>query len=179
MDTNIKSIYSSTPKTPTEFSTQAAQDVVEILRERGLKIAFAESCTGGMVSAAITGIPGSSAVLDLSIVTYSNSAKVKYTQVTEEVLREHGAVSSQTAELMAQGIRSTAGSDIGVGITGIAGPDGGSIEKPVGTVYIAVFSGEKNDVKHFEFAGDRQAVREATCRHALTMIYKILTEVDV
>jgi len=143
-----------------------SENAVKLLKEKGLRVAFAESCTGGMVSAAITSVAGSSQVLDLSIVTYSNGAKVKYVEVSERVLAKYGAVSSQTALQMAAGIKAAANADIGVGITGIAGPDGGSDEKPVGTVYVAV-----NDrVEHFEFTGNRKEIREETTKQTLTML---------
>lgn len=142
-----------------------AQDVVQLLRQHNLRVSFAESCTGGMVSAAITSVSGASEVLDLSITTYANPAKIQYTDVTDEVLSVYGAVSSQTALLMAQGIKARADADIGVGITGIAGPDGGTVEKPVGTVYVAVNS----NVKHFLFTGNRKEIREQTTIHALMM----------
>jgi PncC family amidohydrolase len=149
-----------------------AQDIVNSLKSKNQRAAFAESCTGGMVSAAITSVPGSSRVLDLSIVTYSNQAKIEYTDVTQEVLGKHSAVSSQTAQLMAQGIRARANADIGIGITGIAGPDGGTDEKPVGTVYIAV-----NDrIEHCVFTGDRQQVREQTTRQALEMLHDCILQ---
>jgi PncC family amidohydrolase len=148
----------------------SAQSVVDTLRKRGQRIAFAESCTGGLAAAAITDIPGSSAVLDMSVVTYADSAKIAYTDVTREVLDAHGAVSSETAKLMAAGIRARAGADIGVGITGIAGPDGGSEAKPVGTVWIAVDYGDVCDTQRFNFAGNRRQIREQTVSRVLAML---------
>jgi len=153
---------------------------VKLLKEQGLRVSFAESCTGGMATAAITSVDGSSAVLDLSIVTYANSAKTMYTDVTDEVLEEYGAVSEQTAQLMSSGIKKRAMSDIGVGITGIAGPTGGSPQKPVGTVYIAIDSGEFQTVKHFLFSSPpetknkRQAIRIQTAVQALAMLIDLL-----
>jgi len=152
-----------------------AENLVKLLKEKKLKVSFAESCTGGMASSAITSVAGSSDVLDLSIVTYANSAKIKFTDVTQEILDKHGAVSSQTALLMAQGIRATSGADIGVGITGIAGPDGGTDDKPVGTVYVAVDNWDRIQVKHFTFEGGRQQIREQTVKQALEMIQEIIT----
>jgi PncC family amidohydrolase len=146
-----------------------AQDIVELLRQKNLRVAFAESCTGGMAVCAIVSVPNSSEVLDLSIITYADRAKIEYTDVTPAILAAHGAVSSETALAMASGIRKRAGSDIGVGITGIAGPGGGSSEKPVGTVYIAV-----NDrAELFRFNGDRQSIREQTTLQALRILYDI------
>jgi nicotinamide-nucleotide amidase len=155
---------------------KSAQDVVQLLREKNLRISFAESCTGGMASSAITSVEGASEVLDMSMTTYANRAKVEYTDVTDEILDTYGAVSSQTAMLMASGIRKRSKADIGVGITGIAGPGGGSPEKPVGTVYIAVDFGRDNiKVKHFVFAGktpenNRAVIREKTVIQALSMV---------
>ena len=147
-----------------------AQDVVQSLKSKQKRVAFAESCTGGMVSAAITSVDGASEVLDLSMTTYANWAKVKYTDVTDEMLNAHGAVSSETALAMASGIRMTADSDIGIGITGIAGPGGGSESKPVGTVYIGIDCGNSQSVEHFVFEGGRNEVREQTTKMALMIL---------
>jgi PncC family amidohydrolase len=106
----------------------------------------------------------------MSVVTYSNAAKIEYTDVTEEVLAAHGAVSGETAKLMASGIRRRAKADIGVGITGIAGPDGGTDEKPVGTVWISVDFGDICEAKRFVFTGDRHSVREQSVLQALNMV---------
>jgi PncC family amidohydrolase len=153
------------------YIDKLAQDVVQSLREKNLRVSFAESCTGGMISSAIVSVPGSSSVLDLSIVTYANRAKIEFTDVTQDVLDNHGAVSRQTALLMASGIKRTARCDIGVGVTGIAGPDGGSDSKPVGTVYIAVNNGDDFTVKKFNFSGNRQEIRTQTTIKALEILY--------
>jgi PncC family amidohydrolase len=157
-----------------------AQDVVQLLKEHGLRVSFAESCTGGMVSQAITAVAGASEVLDMSVVTYANWAKIECTDVTEEALAAHGAVSEQTAALMASGIRRHCKSDIGVGITGIAGPGGGiparrnSPGKPVGTIYIAIDRENFRTVEHFAFTGERQSIRAQTCEQALLMLIDLL-----
>jgi PncC family amidohydrolase len=148
-----------------------AETIVKELTNKGLKVSFAESCTGGMISSAVTSVPGSSRVLDLAVTTYADSAKIQFTDVTQGVLDEHGAVSSQTALLMASGIRRASKSDIGVSVTGIAGPDGGSDEKPVGTVYIAV----NERVECFLFLGNRQEIRKQTTKQTLKMLQEILT----
>src|SRR5688500_16656339 len=114
-----------------------AQSVVDKLTELGQTLAVAESCTGGRLSAAITGVPGSSAVFLGGIVSYSNDVKEALLDVKEETLRLHGAVSPETAREMAAGVKTRLGSDYGIGITGIAGPDGGTSDKPVGLVYVA------------------------------------------
>ena len=122
---------------------KTASVVVKLLIGRNMKVASAESCTGGMVSAAITSVSGSSQVFDLGVCTYANEMKMKLLGVSADTLTEYGAVSPQTAEQMADGVRKLAGADYGVSTTGIAGP-GGAIEgKPVGTVYIAVSTKEK------------------------------------
>ena len=115
----------------------AARRVVEANRKAGRRVALAESCTGGLVAAAITEIPGSSEVLEASFVTYSNTAKQAVLKVSEDVLDTFGAVSVATAWRMAQGLLETSDADVGVAITGIAGPGGGSDKKPVGTVVFA------------------------------------------
>ena len=107
------------------------------LRARGLTIACAESCTGGLLTSTLTDIPGSSSYVMGSVVSYSNDVKSRILHVSEETLLLHGAVSEETAREMAEGVRQLMQTDIGVGITGIAGPDGGSAEKPVGLIYIA------------------------------------------
>jgi nicotinamide-nucleotide amidase len=116
----------------------AAARVLDLCRQRRLKIATAESCTGGLVAAALTEISGSSDVVECGFVTYSNEAKRDLLGVPAAVLAAHGAVSRETAAAMAQGAQAKSGADLAVAITGIAGPDGGSAEKPVGLVHFAV-----------------------------------------
>ena len=116
--------------------------VVSALKKAGKKLATAESCTGGMLAKRITDIPGSSAVFETGCVTYANCVKERLLGVPHETLATYGAVSEQTARAMAEGIVRESGADIGVGITGIAGPDGGTEEKPVGLVYIALSDGK-------------------------------------
>ncbi len=152
----------------------SAQDAVKILNERNLKISFAESCTGGMAAASIVSVSGSSKVFDMSVVTYSDAAKVEYTDVTEEVLYEYGAVSEQTSALMATGIKRRSKADIGVGITGIAGPGGGTVQKPVGTVYVSIAFQDGVTSKLYNFKGDRQSVREQTVTAALNLIKTVI-----
>ncbi len=115
-----------------------AENVVQLLVGKGKKIACAESCTGGLISAAITSVSGSSAVMDMSICTYAISAKEKFIGVPADIIDTFGVVSAETAKAMAEGVRKKAGSDIGVAVTGIAGPTGAEPGKPVGTVYIGL-----------------------------------------
>ena len=115
-----------------------AKQVIELARTRGVKIATAESCTGGLIAGALTDIAGSSAVVDRGFVTYSNSAKMEMLEVSPETLQAHGAVSSQTAQQMAEGALAHSQASLTVSVTGIAGPGGGSADKPVGLVWFGL-----------------------------------------
>lgn len=150
--------------------------VYNIVKENNFTIAAAESCTGGMFVKMITDIAGSSEVLNESLITYANDAKRKYLFVKEDTLTEFGAVSEEVAREMAEGIRRQAGADIGVGITGIAGPGGGTEEKPVGLVYIGVSVGDSTFVNELRLGGDRDKVRYTTCINAFDMVRRILQE---
>ncbi len=146
------------------------EKLVDILKEKGLFISSAESCTGGLFSAFITEVPGASDVFCETIVTYSNEAKMRELGVKAETLDSVGAVSEETAREMADGIRRRTGADIGVGITGIAGPGGGTPEKPVGTVYIAVSSDRWSKIKLLRSRAEtRDGVRLETCKEAFSM----------
>ncbi len=148
-----------------------AARLVMMCRARGVTVATAESCTGGMIAAAITAIPGSSAVLDRGFVTYSNAAKTEMLGVPEGLIAAVGAVSEAVAARMAEGAKKRAGVEIAVSVTGIAGPDGGSEEKPVGTVWFGL-ANRKGEVQahHKIFPGDRVAIRAAATTHALTLL---------
>lgn len=143
------------------------QKLVALLREKQLRISTAESCTGGMLAMLITDVSGSSEIFDESIVTYSNEAKMRELGVRKSTLKRVGAVSRATAYEMACGICRHTGADIGVGITGIAGPGGGTPEKPVGTVYVGLNICGDISVFHLRVIGDRRQVREETCRFVL------------
>ena len=144
------------------------------LREKNLKISAAESCTGGLFTKLITDIPGSSEVLDLSIVTYANAAKVKFLGVSEKSIADHGVVSEEVAVQMARGICDAFGADVGVGITGIAGPGGGTAEKPVGLVWTAVCYEGRVYPKRLLLDGDREAVRAGACAEIFKGLLEIL-----
>ena len=148
-----------------------AEAVIAAATDRGLTLATAESCTGGLVAAALTGVPGSSAVVDRGFVTYSNAAKTQLLGVPADVIDRSGAVSQPVAEAMAAGARDRAGVDLTVSITGIAGPGGGSAEKPVGLVHFACASetGVRHAVHRFGDIG-REAVRLESVRVALGML---------
>lgn len=145
-----------------------------ILQERHLTIASAESCTGGLVAKRITDVSGSSAYFIAGLVTYSNKAKTKFLSVPDEIIAQNGAVSEPVAERMAKGVCDAAGVDIGLSITGIAGPTGGSPEKPVGTVFIALAAEKKAWVKKFLFSGGRRQIRESSSEEALAMLLDYL-----
>lgn len=152
------------------------KQIIDILSERKQTIVTAESCTGGMIAAALTDIPGASAALYGGYVTYANSAKSKMIQVQPRLIRDYGAVSNQVARAMADGARNTARVDYAVAVTGIAGPDGGTEKKPVGLVYIAVSSELATVVIEHKF-GDlgRDGIRKATVDAALDLVLQVLT----
>ena len=142
------------------------------------RIALAESCTGGLVAAALTEIPGSSDVLEASIVTYSNEAKAALLRVSTDVLETFGAVSVAVAWSMARGALEKTGADTAVAITGIAGPDGGTETKPVGTVFIAIHTPDRAVCRRARFVGDRAVVRLQSVSAALDMLRLALTGHD-
>lgn len=146
----------------------------ELLLEKKVSIAFAESCTGGLISSVITDVPGISAVFDRTVVSYSNKSKVESLGVKQETLDKYGAVSRETAIEMAEGIRRVAGTDLGLSVTGIAGPDGGTEEKPVGLVYVALADKSGTKCKELKLSGNRKRVRNSTMLNAFDMIRRLL-----
>jgi nicotinamide-nucleotide amidase len=158
-----------------EDSEDLAQVVGRLLRESGRTLALAESCTGGMVSSLLTDVPGSSEYFLGSVVSYANAAKQTLLAVDAETLRQRGAVSEEAALAMARGARERFGADLAVSVTGIAGPDGGSPEKPVGTVYFGLAArGGEIVAKKRLFIGDRAVVRRAASIQALEMLRRHL-----
>jgi nicotinamide-nucleotide amidase len=153
-----------------------AEVVGELLRERGATLATAESCTGGMIGEKLTEIPGSSDYYLGGVVAYANSAKSGLLGVPESLIREHGAVSGEVAEAMAEGARRGLGSDYGVAVTGIAGPGGGSPEKPVGTLWVAVATPRGTTARRHQLGNERAVVRERGTNIALEMVRRALTE---
>lgn len=140
-----------------------AEKTVALLIEQGKRISFAESCTGGLVAAALVDIPDASRVLDMSFVTYANQAKIDLVGVSPDTLAAYGAVSEQTASEMASGVAERSGAQVGVSVTGIAGPGGGTPEKPVGTVCFGFSIDGKVSACTCHFEGlDRRGVREAS-----------------
>ena len=148
----------------------SAERLVAKLKERGLTCATAESCTGGGVGSAITAVPGSSAVFLGGVISYANEVKRDVLGVPQDVLDTHGAVSSECAERMAAGVRNLLKADLAVSLTGIAGPDGGSAEKPVGLVWFGLATPEGVRTEKMIFSGDRAAVRSQAVNHALELL---------
>ena len=147
-----------------------ATNLVELLKAQGLTCATAESCTGGGVGSAITAVPGSSAVFAGGIISYSNDVKREVLGVSADILRKVGAVSAETAAQMAEGARKLLGVDLAVSLTGIAGPDGGSDEKPVGLVWFGLATKDGVRTEKSIFRGDRAQVRAQAVIHALGML---------
>lgn len=149
-----------------------------MLRERQLTVAVAESCTGGLLASRLTDVPGSSDYVEQGVVCYSNRSKTDLAGVPEALIAEHGAVSEPVARAMGEGIRARAQADVGIGITGIAGPGGGSPEKPVGTVAVAVVAPEHVRVRTFQFIGGREMVKFQSAQAAMNMLRLILLKAD-
>ncbi len=150
--------------------------VGDLVRQAGWTMAVAESCTGGLLASRLTDVPGSSAYFDRGVVCYSNRAKTDMLGVPAALIEEHGAVSEPVAVAMAEAVRAPAGSAVGIGITGIAGPDGGSDAKPVGTVAVAVLAGSARRVRTFQFIGARDQVKYQSAQGALNMLRLLLLE---
>ena len=145
-----------------------AERLVRLCAEKNIKITTAESCTGGLISAYITSVSGSSEVFDGALVSYANRIKAGFLGVTDEVIGTKGVVSGECVDQMASGALKMFDADIALAVSGIAGPGGGSDEKPVGTVYICVKYGEKVTNKRYNFDGDRDSVRQQTAHAALS-----------
>lgn len=157
-----------------EDGADLASVVLDLCRERRLTIAVAESCTGGLLGARLTAIPGSSDVVLGGVIAYANALKTSLLGVPQTVLAEHGAVSEPVVRAMATGARATTGASIGIGITGIAGPGGGSEEKPVGTVWIAIDVEGTVETRRLRLLGDRPEVRQRAAQAALEMVRRRL-----
>jgi nicotinamide-nucleotide amidase len=148
--------------------------VVARLAERRERVALAESCTGGLLAQLVTSVPGASAVFDLGVVTYADAAKERLLGVPAAVLAAHGAVSEPVARAMAEGSRAAAGATFGVGITGIAGPTGGTPEKPVGTVHLALAGPAGTEAHARLYRGDRERIRRQAAFEALDLLRRAL-----
>jgi nicotinamide-nucleotide amidase len=151
------------------------QVVGDLLVAKGMRVAVAESCTGGLITSRLTDVPGSSRYVDQSVITYSNESKTELLGVPTELLETHGAVSEPVGLAMADGIRTRARADVGVGVTGIAGPTGGTTEKPVGTVVVTATTANERRVRTFRFFGDRELVKFQASQAALDMVRRLLS----
>ncbi|MBU6235324.1 MAG: CinA family protein [Alphaproteobacteria bacterium] len=147
----------------------------EKLKDKGCMIATAESCTGGLIAAHITEIAGSSAYFDRGFVTYSNDAKTRQLGVPAALIEAHGAVSAEVAEAMAQGALEHSEADIAIAVTGIAGPTGGTPQKPVGLVYIGIATWDGAKAHEHHYTGGRTSIRQQTVTHALEYAIKALS----
>ena len=155
-----------------------AERLQAICLGRGLTVAVAESCTGGLVADAITDIPGSSGYFLGGIVSYADTAKASLLGVPAEVLAAHGAVSAQVGRAMAEGVRERFAADLAAAVTGVAGPDGGSEAKPVGLTYVAVAAAHGADVRRFVWSGDRSANKVASAAVVLEILVELASRVD-
>ncbi len=156
-----------------------AAELAGALREHDASLTTVESCTGGLISAAITSLPGSSAYFHGGFVTYSNALKQRIIGVSAATLESHGAVSAQTAIEMALGGQTQANADYAIAVTGIAGPDGGSAQKPVGTVWLCIAGPNAvTDCRQFQFPGERSDIREQTVITAMRLLIHTITGID-
>ena len=152
-----------------------SQRIVKLLSKKRLKLSFAESCTGGLLSSSITSISGSSKVFTLGLVSYSNQAKIKILKVPKKIIIKHGAVSYETCLSMVRNLNKISKTNVSVSITGVAGPKGGTKLKPVGLVYIGIKKGNKTLIKKFLFKiKKRNLIQKATVNQAFKMILKII-----
>jgi len=148
-----------------------SQKIVKLLKKKSLKISFAESCTGGLLSSSITSISGSSKVFTLGLVTYSNQSKIKILKVPKRLIMKHGAVSFETCLSMVKNLNKISKTNISVSITGVAGPKGGTKQKPVGLVYIGIKKGSKTLVRKYLFKNmKRNSIQKLTVNKALGLI---------
>ena len=154
--------------TQIDSAEPVAVELGALLQSAGFTITTAESCTGGLIAATITDVPGSSAWFERAWICYTNQAKVELLGIPERLLGQHGAVSASVVCAMAEGAKLRASADIAIAVSGIAGPSGGSMEKPVGTVWLAWCVGDlPTETQHFVFSGSRRAVRAAATKQAL------------
>lgn len=149
-------------------------EILRLLQKHQLTITTAESCTGGLIAAALVSQPGISAYFREGYITYSNEAKERILHVSHDTLVRFGAVSSQTAQEMAYGVKNAAGADISIASTGIAGPDGGTAEKPVGLVYLGCCFGSAVSAERHLFSGDRQEIRQQAVLAALALVCRTI-----
>ena len=153
---------------------QAIEQIAQRLRDQGSLLCTAESCTGGLIAKSFTDLAGSSDWFERGFVTYSNEAKSEMLAVPASIIQDYGAVSEAVAVAMASGALRFSRADYSIAVTGVAGPGGGSDEKPVGTVWIAVAGEDQSRACHYQFDGDREAVRNATLKSSLEMTLELI-----
>jgi len=153
--------------------------VGELLLQRGLWLAVAESCTGGLIGHLLTNVPGSSAYYMGSVTAYANEAKARLLGVSWDTLEKYGAVSAETVVEMARGIRLALTADIGISVSGIAGPTGGTPDKPVGTVWIGLSTPKEEYARRYLWSGDRQAIKKQSAQAALQLLVEHLQNIYV
>jgi len=159
------------------YGEQTLEEIIAtVLTEKKLTLSVAESCTGGLIADRLTDVSGSSVYFERGLVTYSNTSKISMLNVPTEIIETHGAVSEETARLMAEGVRKISGADLGLATTGIAGPTGGSAEKPVGTVYVALASARETICRHYAFRWDRKRNKQVSAEAALMLLRNYLQE---
>jgi len=152
-----------------------SKNIVNLLNKKKLKIAFAESCTGGLLSSAITSVSGSSKVFNLALVTYSNESKIKILKVSKKIIRKHGAVSEEVCRAMVKNVSKISKTNMAISITGIAGPKGGTRKKPVGLVYVGIKKDNKISIKKYLFKNKgRSYIQKAAVNKCLGLILSIL-----
>ena len=152
------------------------ETAVSLLKEKGYTVSTAESCTGGLLAGRIINVSGASDVINVGFITYANEAKMKYLGVSDETLKEHGAVSFECAKEMALGVVAQMNADVGLATTGIAGPDGGTPEKPVGLVYIACSINGNVKAEELHLNGTREEIRNTTVTKALELLVACLSD---
>lgn len=153
---------------------KAEEHILRLMVSKALRMSVAESCTGGLIASRITDVPGSSEYFEAGVVTYSNGSKTRFLGVPEDLIVARGAVSSEVAESMAQGVQRVTGADVGLSVTGIAGPGGGTEDKPVGTVFIGLSWDGGSTVKESHFEGNRTEIRQQTSQAALQLVLDYL-----
>ena len=152
-----------------------SRDIIKKLSKKKLKISFAESCTGGLLSSTITSVNGSSKVFNLGLVTYSNQSKIKVLKVSKKIIRKYGAASEQVCKAMAKNVSKIGKTNMSVSVTGIAGPNGGTRKKPVGLVYVGIKKGNKISIKKYLFKNKgRSYIQKATVNKCLGLILSAL-----
>ncbi len=150
------------------------KSLIKILTQKKLKISFVESCTGGLLASSITSISGASKIFNLGLITYSNQAKIKILKINKKVIKKYGAVSYECCLMMVNNLSKMSKANINVSITGIAGPKGGSKQKPVGLVYIGIKKGNKTQINKFFFKSKkRSSIQKAAVKKALDLVFRI------